>query len=564
MADAKGKSGVFSGLYATNPATGKAIPIWVADYVLMGYGHGAIMAVPAHDARDHSFAEAHDIPIVEVVQPNKNEDVNRCFSGSGIAINSSSDCLSIDGLPTVEAQRKIISWLEENKFGIAKTNYRLRDWLFSRQRYWGEPFPIVFDSEGNHYPVGEAGLPVVLPNLDDYTPAESEDPTPLLGKATDWLHTTAGEAGVDPTLLAPDTPVTREANTMPGWAGSCWYEIRYCSPHNSNRFVDIDAEKYWMGNGIDLYIGGAEHAVLHLLYARFWHKLLFDLGEVSFNEPFKKMFHQGMLTSFAFQRANKSLVPADQVLEQDDKFIEKETGEELERVIAKMSKSLKNVVNPDDVIAEYGADTLRLYEMYMGPLEASAPWNTRDIVGVHRFLQRVWRLCSDENTGEMHASLQDTQDEEVERALHATIEKVTQDIPKLAYNTAIASMIEFVNTTTSAGKLTEDQLDRFVRLLAPFAPHISQEIYSKLGNDGYIAIAQWPTFDPTLLVADSLELPVQIMGKVRGRVTVPADASSVTVEKIAIEDPTISALLEGLTIRKIIIVPNKIINIVAN
>jgi len=564
MADTKGKSGVFSGLYATNPATGKAIPIWIADYVLMGYGHGAIMAVPAHDARDHAFAEAHDIPIIEVVQPNKNEKGEGCFSGSGTAVNSSSDSLTIDGLPTVEAQQKTISWLEENKLGKAKTNYRLRDWLFSRQRYWGEPFPIVFDEQGNHYPISEAALPVVLPDLDDYTPAESQDPTPLLGKATNWLHTTAGEAGVDPSILSPETPVTREANTMPGWAGSCWYEIRYCSPHDSNRFVDNEAEKYWMGNGIDLYIGGAEHAVLHLLYARFWHKLLFDLGEVSCNEPFKKMFHQGLLTSFAFQRANKSLVPTDQVSEQDDKFIETDTGEELERVIAKMSKSLKNVVNPDDVIAEYGADTLRLYEMYMGPLEASAPWNTRDIVGVHRFLQRVWRLCSDENTGEMHASLQDAQDEHVERALHATIAKVTEDIPKLAYNTAIASMIEFVNTTTSTGKLTASQLDRFVRLLAPFAPHISQEIYSKLGNEGYIAVAQWPTFDPALLVADSLELPVQIMGKVRGRVTVPADASDEEVEKTATEDPVISALLEGLTVRKIIIVPNKIINIVAN
>jgi leucyl-tRNA synthetase len=564
MADAKGKSGVFSGLYATNPATGDAIPIWIADYVLMGYGHGAIMAVPAHDARDNAFAKAHDIPIVEVVQPREEEITDGCFSGSGTAINSSSEHLSIDGLQTIEAQKKTITWLKENKLGSAKINYRLRDWLFSRQRYWGEPFPIVFDNEGNHYPVGESSLPVVLPNLDDYTPAESEDPAPLLGKATNWLHTTASEAGVDPDILPPDTPVTREANTMPGWAGSCWYEVRYCSSNCDSRFVDKEAEKYWMGNGIDLYIGGAEHAVLHLLYARFWHKMLFDLGEVSCNEPFQKLFHQGLLTSFAFQRANKSLVPVDKVSEQDDKFIETETGEKLQQVIAKMSKSLKNVVNPDDVIAEYGADTLRLYEMYMGPLEASAPWNTRDIVGVHRFLQRVWRLCSDEHTGEMHASLLDAQDDCVERALHATIAKVTDDIPKLAYNTAIASMIEFVNTSTSSGKLTADQLHRFVRLLAPFAPHISQEIYSRLGHDEYIAVAEWPTFDPAQLVADSLELPVQIMGKVRGRVTVPANSSNEEVEKIAIEDPTISALLDGLAIRKIIIVPNKIVNIVAN
>lgn len=562
MADSKEKSGVFSGLFATNPATGKQIPVWVADYVLMGYGHGAIMAVPAHDQRDHYFAKAHDFEIIEVVKPDEKTD--GCFSGNGTAVNSSSTRVSIDGLRTKDAKQKIIDWLEENNIGTAKVNFRLRDWLFSRQRYWGEPFPIVFDSEGNHYPVSESGLPVVLPDLDDYTPAESKDPTPLLGKATDWLHTTAGEAGVDPSILAPDTPVTREANTMPGWAGSCWYEIRYCSPNCTERFVDKDAEQYWMGNGTDLYIGGAEHAVLHLLYARFWHKMLFDLGEVSCNEPFQKLFHQGLLTSFAFQRANKSLVPSDKVEEQYGKFIETETGEEVERVIAKMSKSLKNVVNPDDVIAEYGADTLRLYEMYMGPLEASAPWNTRDIVGVYRFLQRVWRLCIDEISGDIHATLHDVQDDSVERALHATIAKVTDDIPNLSYNTAIASMIEFVNTATSSSKLTANQLDRFVRLLSPFAPHIAQEIYTKIGGNGYIAVASWPTFDSALLVEDELELPVQIMGKVRGRVTVPADASDEIVKKAALEDSNISALLVNLTIRKVIIVPNKIINIVAN
>ena len=567
MADAKGKSGVFSGLYATNPATGNSIPIWIADYVLMGYGHGAIMAVPAHDQRDHAFAEAHDIEIVEVVKPKTDESFSStdgCFSGKGISINSASEHISIEGLDTNEAMQKIIAWLVEKNIGVAKVNYRLRDWLFSRQRYWGEPFPIVFDAKGNHYPVGESHLPVVLPSLEDYTPAESKDPTPLLGKATDWLHTTAGEAGVDPELLCPDTPVTRETNTMPGWAGSCWYEIRYCSPHCNDRFVASDAEKYWMGDGIDLYIGGAEHAVLHLLYARFWHKMLFDLGEVSCNEPFQKLFHQGLLTSFSYQRTNKSLVPSDQVEERDEKFFEIATGEEVERVIAKMSKSLKNVVNPDDVIAQYGADTLRLYEMYMGPLEASAPWNTRDIVGVHRFLQRVWRLCSDELTGEMHASLQDAPDETIERALASTIAKVTNDIPKLAYNTAIASMIEFVNTATSANKLSSDQLNKFVRILAPFAPHIAQEIFAKLGGDGYIAVAEWPTFDPEKLIADEVELPVQIMGKVRGRVSVSTDASDEEIEKAALSDPNISALLETLTIKKIIIVPNKIINIVAN
>ncbi len=562
MADSKDKTGIFSGLFVENPATGREIPVWIADYVLMGYGHGAIMAVPAHDQRDHDFASQHDIEIIEVVTPD--EATDGCFSGNGTSVNSSSDVLSIDGLQTVEAKQKVITWLEESGIGSAKINYRLRDWLFSRQRYWGEPFPIVFDSNGNHYPVSSSALPVVLPDLDDYAPAESDEPAPLLGKAKDWLHTTAGEAGVDSSVLAPNTPVTREANTMPGWAGSCWYEVRYCSPNCDNRFVDKDAEEYWMENGTDLYIGGAEHAVLHLLYARFWHKILYDLKKVSSSEPFQKLFHQGLLTSYAYQRKNKSLVPSDKVTKQDGKFVEIETGEEVEHVIAKMSKSLKNVVNPDDVIAEYGADTLRLYEMYMGPLESSAPWNTRDIVGVHRFLQRVWRLALDEQTGELHASLLEKSNDSVERALHATIAKVTEDIPNLSFNTAIASMIEFVNSATSSGKLTSNQLNRFLRLLAPFAPHIAQELYAKIGGEGFIATSEWPSFDPAQLVEDELELPVQIMGKVRGRVTVPANASNEVVEGVALQDPIISELLANLTIKKVIIVPNKIINIVAN
>jgi len=562
IADSRERSGVFSGLCVTNPATGKNIPVWISDYVLMGYGHGAIMAVPAHDQRDHGFAKAHNIDIVEVVKTT--ETTEGCFTGDGTSINSSSELISIDGLQTAEARQKIIVWLEENGLGTAKINYRLRDWLFSRQRYWGEPFPIVFDDVGNHYPVGIDALPVELPDLKDYTPTESDDPQPLLAKASDWLNTTAGEAGVDPDLLSPDTPVTREANTMPGWAGSCWYEIRFCSPNNNDRFVSEDAEKYWMGNGIDLYIGGAEHAVLHLLYARFWHKLLFDLGEVTCDEPFQKLFHQGMLTSFAYQRKNKSLVASNLVEKRDNKFYETEGGEEVEQVIAKMSKSLRNVVNPDDVIAEYGADTLRLYEMYMGPLEASAPWNTRDIVGVNRFLQRVWRLVVDEITGDVRGTIREDINEIVERSLHATIAKVTQDIPKLSYNTAIASMIEFVNTATSEASITKSQLERFVQILSPFAPHISQELFSKIGGVGYVSEQSWPEFDTNQLITDMVEIPVQIMGKVRGRITVPTDADSKEVEQCALENENISQILETLTVRKIIVVPNKIINIVAN
>ena len=563
MADSKEKSGVFSSLYAINPANESKIPIWIADYVLMGYGHGAIMAVPAHDQRDNAFALKHNIPIVEVVKPDTAcEDT--CFIGDGVAINSSSDQITIDALPTSEAKAKIIAWLESSNQGISKTNYRLRDWLFSRQRYWGEPFPVVFDSEGSHYPVQESALPVILPDLKDYTPSESEGPQPLLGNAIEWINTTAGEAGVDPELLAPETPVTREANTMPGWAGSCWYAIRFCSPNDHQRFVSKDAESYWMGDGVDLYIGGAEHAVLHLLYARFWHKLLFDLGEVSSFEPFKKMFHQGMLTSYAYQKCNKSLVAVDRVEERDGCYFDLDSGEPLEQIVSKMSKSLKNVVNPDDVIAEYGADTLRLYEMYMGPLEASAPWNTRDIVGVHRFLQRVWRLGINEEDGSAKNDFVKEPNENVECALHVTIAKVTNDIPQLGFNTAIASMIEFVNTATSVGVLSKCQLERFLGILSPFAPHICEEMFSKLGGTESITKQSWPEHDTALLVEDIVELPVQIMGKVRGKISVPVDSSDEEVQAAVMDNEQIASLLEGKTLQKFIVVPNKIVNIVAN
>ena len=563
MADSKDKHGINSGLSAINPVTGEQIPIWIADYVLMGYGHGAIMAVPAHDKRDFEFANANNIPIREVVKPDEPVS-DPCYSGHGTAINSSSELISIDGLATQQAQSTMIQWLQDSGLGQAKVNYRLRDWLFSRQRYWGEPFPIVFDEHGMHYPVSEEALPVELPDLSDYTPAESEDPRPLLAKASDWLNTTAGEAGVDPSLLPPDTPVQREANTMPGWAGSCWYEIRFCSPHDSANFVHPPAEQYWMGDGVDLYIGGAEHAVLHLLYARFWHKLLFDLGEVSCSEPFKKLFHQGMLTSYAYQRANKTLAPANIVEERDGVFFDTETDEEVIQVVAKMSKSLKNVVNPDDVIAAYGADTLRLYEMYMGPLESSAPWNTRDIVGVHRFLQRVWRVGIDEATGNLRTDLATEQNETVERALHCAIAKVTSDIPTLGYNTAIAAMIEFVNTATAEGPVTIDQLERFICILSPFAPHIAEEIHAAIGHKTTISAAHWPAFDPAMLESTTIEMPVQIMGKVRGKIEVAADASNDEVEQTALQNQQVAALLEGKTIRKIIVVPKQIVNIVAN
>lgn len=578
QADAKDKSGVFTGVYATNPATGRAAPVWTSDYVLMGYGHGAIMAVPGHDQRDFEFARKFNLPIVKVVEPAEkpgdcnpwaSEDASQweySFDGDGTAVNSANDEVSLNGLPTGQAKQRIIEWLEQTKQGTRKINYRLRDWLFSRQRYWGEPFPVVFDEAGNHYPIMEENLPVELPPLKDFQPIESDEPMPLLAKAADWVKTTAGEAGVSPDMLFPETPVTRETNTMPGWAGSCWYYLRYCDPRNDERFVGRDAEAYWSSPEcavVDLYIGGAEHAVLHLLYARFWHKILYDLGEVSTPEPFAKLFHQGMIVSFAYQRADKSLVPIDEVEEREEGvFIEIATGERVTQVTAKMSKSLKNIENPDDVIRDFGADTFRLYEMYMGPLEATKPWNTRDIAGCFRFLQRVWRLVVNEATGEL--TLASSPEEDIEKRLHRTIKKVGEDIDRLAFNTAIAAMIEFANAARGGSGLTRDQLERFAVILSPFAPHMAEELWSKLGHAPSIADVPWPSVDEAMLHDDVVELPVQILGKVRSRITVPTDADQQQIEQRALRDEKIAAQLEGKTVRKVIVVPGKIVNIIAN
>ena len=642
MADAKDKTGVFTGLTCINPATGKPIPIWTADYVLMGYGTGAIMAVPAHDERDWAFAKAFDLPIVAVYRRDDRHDnapIDDCFSGDGIAINSTGTDCSLDGLRVAEAKRRTIDWLERSGRGQRKINYRLRDWAFSRQRYWGEPFPIVYDADGRHYPVSERALPVVLPDMADYSPVESDDPQPLLAKATDWINITAGAAGVDPALLHPDTPVRREANTMPGSAGSSWYFLRYCDAKNGERFVDRTAERYWMGNtggraghpasGVDLYIGGPEHAVGHLLYSRFWQKILFDLGEVSGSEPFGRLFHQGMITSIAFQDPHKHLVPVDEVdllsvnspdiawlpdpdngpadelvalptpievrhlvsptLRMDgdrEQRIEMATAlhrgairilkaegsflyrrgrpfEKLDQAVAKMSKSLKNVVNPDDIIAQFGADTFRIYEMYMGPLAASKPWNTKDAVGIFRFLQRAWRVAVDEQTGALR--LADQPSPEVEKHLHRMVAKVEQDIPRLAFNTAIASMIEFVNAATSSGGITRAQLEMFTLALAPFAPHLAEEIWHKLGHAQSLAYEPFPTPNPAMLVDDMVEIPVQIAGKIRARLSIPAAdaADKAAVEKAALADPAVRAALVGKTVTKVVVVPGKMVNIVA-
>jgi len=671
MADAKDKTGVFTGLHCENPATGELIPIYTADYVLMSYGHGAIMAVPAHDERDFAFARKFNLPIRDVVYPRtqmviefytrhatrEEEESGRwklvladllglgatanikpdmlgelldavrsrreepaapsgspaahfvprgmiaaeyieaideigdleairrqyrsasvfasggaAFSGNGYAVNSScpagagGEAVTLDMLSTEDAKQRIIDWLEKSGRGNRKINFRLRDWAFSRQRYWGEPFPIVFDEQGRHYPVSDAALPVTLPELADYSPVESDDPMPLLAKATQWMNTTAGAAGVSPDLLAPETPVRREANTMPGSAGSSWYFLRYCDSRNSERFVSREAERYWLNAdascGTDIYIGGSEHAVGHLLYSRFWQKILFDLGEVEANEPFGKLYHQGLITSFAYQRADKTIVPTDEVSEvAEGKFAITATGENVTPVVTKMSKRYKNVVNPDDVIAEFGADTFRMYEMYMGPLDQSKPWNTKDAVGIFRFLQRLWRVAVDEQSGQLR--LRPDADAAVEKQLHRTIHKVAQDIPRLAFNTAIAALIEFVNAATSAGGLTRDQLERITLALAPFAPHIAEELWHRLGHTGSLAYELFPAANPALLVDDTVEIPVQIGGKIRTKIIVPTNADKAAYEAAAMADDKVQAALAGKTIQKVIIVPGKMINIVA-
>lgn len=570
QSESREKTGVALGVSVRNPATGELIPVWTADYVLMSYGTGAIMAVPAHDERDFAFAKRFSLVMRCVVAPADGSawTGEHATSEAGLACNSSNDKISLDGLSTLAAAAKMISWLDASGLGRRRVNYRLRDWLFSRQRYWGEPFPIVFDERGMHFPIRESALPVRLPALADYQPVQSDHPVPPLGKAKEWVHTTAGEAGVDGSLLPAATVVRREINTMPGWAGSCWYYLRYCDSKNTSRFVSKEAERYWMGDrGVDLYIGGSEHAVLHLLYARFWHKMLFDLGEVGTPEPFAKLFHQGMITSFAFERKDGSLIATDGVREESGGWREIATGETVTRVIAKMSKSLKNVVTADEVVEEYGADTLRLYEMYMGPLADSKPWNTRDIAGVFRFLQRVWRLMIDERTGVVIVARNTNAD--IERQLNRTIHKVAQDIERLAMNTAIASLIELVNLATrptelkdaADGGLTLDQARRFLCAVAPFAPHIAEELWHRIGGTTSIALQAWPAVDESQLVDDTIELPVQIQGKVRARVVVPTNASAQQIEALVLVDAKVIEILAGRPAKKVIVVPKRMVNL---
>ncbi len=514
----KGKTGVSTGAFALNPVNSEQIPVWIADYVMMGYGTGAIMAVPAHDTRDFAFARAFDLPVLQVVEPPAGEDWQG-FTGDGTAVNSG----PLDGQSTPEARKTITAWLEEQGRGEAQINYKLRDWLFSRQRYWGEPFPIIW-KDGRHEALPESELPLLAPELKDYNP--TGDPEPLLSKATEWVELPGGGR--------------RETNTMPQWAGSCWYYLRYCDPANPEQFLSPEAEQYWLsGNGkpggVDLYIGGTEHAVLHLLYARFWHKILNDLGHLNTLEPFQKLVNQGLIMG--------------------------EDGR-------KMSKSLGNVINPDDVVAEYGADAFRLYEMFMGPLEQVKPWNMQGVEGVSRFLAKTWRVAMSLNQeGEWEAGdkLEDgSADEGLLKIVHATIKKVGEDIEKLRFNTAISQMMECTNAFTSAEKVPHTLFRDLLVLLNPLAPHLTEELWERLGYAGSCLGESWPSYDDSLLVENEIEMVVQVNGKVRSRIMIAAGAARDQVEAAAQADPKVQGHLEGLTVRKVIVVPARLVNIVAN
>ncbi|MEV4329353.1 leucine--tRNA ligase [Streptomyces sp. NPDC049597] len=564
----KDKTGVFTGAYALNPVTGNRIPVFVADYVLMGYGTGAIMAVPGQDERDWEFAEAFGLPIIRTVQPPEGWE-GEAFTGQGPAINSANDEISLNGLPVAEAKSRIIEWLVAKGIGEGTVNFRLRDWLFSRQRYWGEPFPIVYDEDGVAHALPESMLPLELPEVDDYSPrtfdpddADTEPETPL-SRNGDWVNVTL-DLGDGPKKYR------RETNTMPNWAGSCWYELRYLDPHNGEKLVDPAIEQYWMGpregqphGGVDLYVGGAEHAVLHLLYARFWSKVLFDLGHVSSAEPFHKLYNQGMIQAYVYRDSRGFPVTAAEVEERDGKFFFE--GEPVKRELGKMGKSLKNAVTPDEICAEYGADTLRLYEMAMGPLDVSRPWDTRAVVGQYRLLQRLWRNIVDEATGEV--TVVDTQDADIDvdtlRALHKAIDGAGQDLAAMRFNTAIAKITELNNhLTKSAGPLPRSVAERLVLLVAPLAPHIAEELWHKLGHTGSVVHASFPVADPAYVVDEAVTCVVQIKGKVKARLEVSPSITDADLEALALSDEAVVAALGGAGIRKVIVRAPKLVNIV--
>ncbi|MGW6399036.1 leucine--tRNA ligase [Streptomyces sp. NPDC055134] len=577
QAEAKDKTGVFTGAYAANPVSGEQVPVFIADYVLMGYGTGAIMAVPAHDTRDFAFARAFELPMRCVVEPSDDRGTDTSTWDDAFAsydarlVNSASDQISVDGMGVTDAKARMTEWLERAGIGRGTVNFRLRDWLFSRQRYWGEPFPIVYDEDGVAHSLPESMLPLELPEVDDYSPrtfdaddADTQPETPL-SRNDDWVHVT-----LDLGDGAGPRKYRRETNTMPNWAGSCWYELRYLDPHNSEKLVDPAIEQYWMGpregqptGGVDLYVGGAEHAVLHLLYARFWSKMLFDLGHISSAEPFHKLYNQGMIQAYVYRDSRGIAVPAAEVEERDGAYYFE--GEKVSRLLGKMGKSLKNAVTPDEICAEYGADTLRLYEMAMGPLDVSRPWDTRAVVGQFRLLQRLWRNVVDEASGEV--TVVDTEDSAIDgttlRALHKAIDGVRQDLEGMRFNTAIAKVTELNNHLTKVGgPLSRSVAERLVLLVAPLAPHIAEELWRKLGHTDSVVHQDFPVADPAYVVDESVTCVVQIKGKVKARLEVAPSISDEELEKVALADERVVAALDGAGIRKVIVRAPKLVNIV--
>ena len=559
----KTKTGVFLGVHATNPVNGAQVPIFIADYVLAGYGTGAIMAVPGGDQRDWDFATEFGLPIVEVVSGG---DVSAAaYTGDGTLVNSG----YLDGMDVATAKATVTERLEADGRGQGRVEFKLRDWLFARQRYWGEPFPIVYDAQGRAHGLPESALPVELPDVPDYAPvsfdpddADSE-PSPPLNKATEWVH-------VELDLGDGLQTYTRDTNVMPQWAGSSWYELRYTDPQNPDELCAKENEAYWMGprpaehgpddpGGVDLYVGGVEHAVLHLLYSRFWHKVLFDLGHVSSSEPYRRLVNQGYIQAFAYTDSRGSYVPAAEVVERDGAFYYE--GQQVNQEFGKIGKSLKNSVSPDEICDNYGADTLRVYEMSMGPLEASRPWATKDVVGAHRFLQRVWRLVVNEATGAARVTDGELDDATL-KVLHRTIDGVTDDYAHLRNNTAAAKLIEYTNHLTKEGVSARAALEPLVLMVAPLAPHLAEELWQRLGHEGSLAHGPFPVADPAYLVEDTVEYPVQVNGKVRGRITVPADADKSAVEQLARADEKVLAFLAGAEPKKVIVVPGRLVNLV--
>ncbi len=566
--EGRDKTGVFTGSYAVNPVNGQSIPVFIADYVLMGYGTGAIMAVPAQDERDWEFAAAFGLPIVRTVEPPAGWD-GEAFTGDGPAINSANDEITLDGLGVAEAKADITQWLQDKGFGRAAITFKLRDWLFSRQRYWGEPFPIVYDEQGTPHAVPDDQLPVTLPEVDDYSPRTFPDddttsaPEAPLSRATDWVE-------VELDLGDGPRKYRRDTNTMPNWAGSCWYELRYIDPDNADRIVDPANEEYWLGprrpghpGGADLYVGGSEHAVLHLLYARFWHKVLHDLGYVSSTEPFYKLVNQGMIQLPAYTDPRGFYVEAAAVEERSGAFYF--GGEEVRREFGKIGKSLKNVVSPDVLIEQYGADTFRLYSMFTGPLDQSRPWDAQAVSGMFRLLQRIWRNVVDEETGDSRVAAGAEVDDETRRLLHRTIVAVRDGIETLRFNTSIARITELSNRLTQAyptGPVPAELAQTLVLLLAPLAPHTAEELWALQGNTDSLAWQPFPVADESLLVEATVEIAVQINGKVRASVTVPSDADADAMQAVAAADPRIAAALDGKTIRKVIAVPGRLVSFV--